>query len=295
MRTFRRRFAIHAVLLILMGLTYVPFAFMINSAFRNNDEMYESFFGLPAALKAVITGTTDEFAARYDETPIETLTKGCVLSWEVLRQYMLNSILVSSVSAVGVVLLGSITAYILSRYRFFGSKVVFALILSTMMIPGVLTLVPSYLLVSKLGLLNTYWVLILPYVATGQVFGIFIFRSFFASLPEDLFESARIDGAGHFATYLNIILPLSMPVLSVVAVMNILATWNNFLWPLVTITNENLHVVSSGLYVMANSQFGANMSTLNAAYMLASIPLLVMFIYATKPFVRGVTSGAIKA
>jgi ABC-type glycerol-3-phosphate transport system permease component len=295
MQSRRDTILIHLALLFLACLVYVPFVFVINSSFRSNEEMYRSFFGIPDALRAIVLGQTDQYEAATDKLPEEVLVRGYSLSWEVLRRYMLNSVFVSGVSAVLVVMLGSMTAYVLSRYNFIGSKVVFALILSTMMIPGVLTLVPSFLLVRKLNLLNTYWVLILPYVAGGQVFGIFVFRSFFGSLPEDLFESARIDGAGHFSIYFNIVLPLSLPVLSVVAVMNILATWNNFLWPLVTISQDRLHVVSSGLYVMASSQTSANLSTMNAAYVLSSIPLLVLFMYATKPFVRGVTSGAIKA
>lgn len=289
------QFVIHAVLGILLVMTFTPLIFTINSSLRSNDELYGDFFALPEGIKAVFLGRQAEYTERMEQTPAETLAKGYVLSWEVLRRYMLNSIFVSSVSAFLVVLFGSMTAYILSRYRFAGSRTVFALILSTMMIPGVLTLVPGYLLVSKLGLLNTYWVLILPYVASGQVFGIFVFKSFFASLPEDLFESARIDGAGHLAIYRNIVLPLSLPVLSVVAVMNILFTWNNFLWPLVTISKDRFQVVSSGLFVMANTQVSANLSTTFASCILVSLPLLVLFVYATKPFVRGVTSGAIKA
>lgn len=287
--------AIHAVLIFLAALTFVPFLFVVNSSFRSNEEMYDSFFGVPGAFKAIITGRQTDILAKTGEPPVKTLTKGYKLGWEVLRRYTLNSIIVSVASAFFVVIVGSATAYALARYRFLGSKVIFAIILSTMMVPGVLTLVPSYLLVRTLGLLDTRWVLILPYVAGGQVFGIFVFRSFFAALPEELFESARIDGAGHLSLYFHIVLPLSMPVLSVVAVMNILATWNNFLWPFITISKDELHVVSSGLYVMASSQVAGNMSTMNAAYVVASIPLLVLFVYATKPFIRGVTSGALKA
>ncbi len=287
--------AIHAVLLSLAALTFLPFVFVVNGSLRSNEEMYDSFFGVPAAFKQIVTGEASEIAIKTGEPPAETLTKGYKLGWQVLRRYTLNSIIVSVATAILVVVVGSATAYALSRYRFFGSKVIFAVILSTMMVPGILTLVPSYLLVRWLGLLDTRWVLILPYLAGGQVFAIFVFRSFFAGLPEELFESARIDGAGHFSIYCNIVMPLSLPVISVVAVMNILATWNNFLWPFVTISEDELQVVSSGLYVMISTQVGQNLSTMHASYVLASIPLLVLFAYATKPFVRGVTTGALKA
>jgi ABC-type glycerol-3-phosphate transport system permease component len=164
-----------------------------------------------------------------------------------------------------------------------------------MMIPGVLTLVPSFLWVKKLGLLNSHWVLILPYMAGGQVFAIFLFKSFFDGLPSELFESARMDGAGHFTLYWNMVLPLSKSVIAVVGIVNILGTWNNFLWPFITNSDAKYHVISSGLYLMHQSNVASNFATMFAAYVLASIPLLVLFLYATKPFMQGVTSGAFKA
>ena len=311
----QRHWHIHLIIIFCAALTLTPFAFVINNAMRSNTEFYHQFFGLPSSLRTLVKASvathnnpTATFAT-VDESddPINVkagdavhyawlrLTKGFRQSWELIRPYMLNSILVSLMTATGVLLLGSVSAYILSRYRFFGSKAIFFYIISTMMFPGVLTLVPSYLLVKQLHLLNSYWVLFLPYMAGGQVFAIFVFKSFFDGLPEDLFESARIDGAGHLQLYWNIVLPLSKPVMSVVMVMNIIGTWNNFLWPFITNTDDRYHVIASGLYVLATSVHAQNMSTLFAAYTIASIPLLIMFTYATKPFIQGVTSGAFKA
>jgi ABC-type glycerol-3-phosphate transport system permease component len=273
----------------------VPLVFVINSSFRSNQEMVRSIFGVPEALTVMIEGDTEQYIERTGRLPSTTLFRGYDLGWQVLGRYMKNSLFVSILSAVGTVMVASLSAYALARYRFIGSKVLFAVILSTMMVPAVLTLVPSFLLVRALGLLDTYWVLILPYVAGGQVFAIFLFRSFFAGLPEELFESARIDGAGHVSIYLSIVLPLSRPIIAVAAIMNILFTWNNFLWPFVTISQDKLHVVASGLYIMSVSTVASNMATMYASYVIASIPLLILFIYATKPFVQGVTSGALKA
>ena len=208
---------------------------------------------------------------------------------------MVNSLFVSIMTAIGVSVLGSTTAYVLARHRFMGRRAVFLVFLATMMFPGVLTLVPSFLLVKNLGLLNTYWAMILPYVAGGQAFAIFVFRSFFAGIPEELFESARIEGAGHLELYLNIVLPLSKPAFSVVIIMTIIGTWNNFLWPFIPNTDGTHHVIASGLYVMANSQHAANVSTMYAAYAISSIPLLILFVYATRPFLDGLTTGALKA
>ena len=307
----KKLIAIHATLLIVASLTLTPFAFMVNNVFRSNTEFYHDFFSVPEAFKGLAETVTDgdgtleieddkgkvsevsrgEAADHY----VSNATRGPRMAWEVIRPYVINSLIVSALTAAGVCMLGSSTAYILARYRFMGSRALFMTFLATMMFPGVLTLVPSFLLVKRMGLLNTYWAMILPYMAGGQVFAIFVFRSFFKGLPEDLFESARIDGAGHLALYFNIVLPLSLPVFSVVIIMNILGTWNNFLWPFITNTDGSHHVIASGLYTMATTQHNQNFATLYAAYAISSIPLLILFVYATKPFIRGMTQGAFKA
>ena len=308
----RQHAAVHAVLVVIAALTLLPFVFMVNNLFRTNAEFYHDFFSVPEAFTGLVRAVTavgdgtveieDDMGQRTRVSRAEAAThylaqsaRGPRQAWQVLRGYMVNSLVVSLITAVGVCLIGSSTAYILARYRFLGSRAVFLLLLATLMFPGVLTLVPSFLLVKAMGLLNTYWAMILPYVAGGQVFAIFVFRSFFKGLPEDLFESARIDGAGHLGLYLNIILPLSKPVFSVVVIMNLLGTWNNFLWPFITNTDGTHHVVASGLYVMANSPYASNFSTLFAAYAISSVPLLIVFVYATRPFIQGVAHGALKA
>lgn len=277
---------IHAILIAILAMTLLPFVFVINNSFRTNSEMNHSFFGLPQAASGLLSTTAET---------LHKLTESYRNAWEVLRPYILNSIFVCAVTAIAVVVLGSFTAYVFSRYKFPGSKALFVVILSFMMIPGVLTLVPSFMWVKQLGLLNSYWVLILPYVAGGQIFAIFVFKGFFDGLPGELFESARLDGAGHFKQYWHLVLPLSKQIVSVVLIVNVLGTWNNFLWPFITNTDAKYHVISSGLYSMSSSQLASNYATMYAAYVLSSIPILILFLYATKPFMSGVTSGAFKA
>jgi ABC-type glycerol-3-phosphate transport system permease component len=173
-------------------------------------------------------------------------TKGYRYAWGVLRPYMLNSLFVSICTMLGVVLVGSVTAYVLARYRFPGHRALFLAIISFMMIPGILTLVPSFLWMKKLGLLNSYWVLILPMTAGGQVMAIFLFKSFFEGLPQELFESARLDGASHFRQYWHIVLPLSKQVMAVVIIVNLLGTWNSFLWPFIVNNNAQYYTVAQG-------------------------------------------------
>jgi len=326
----KRTIAIHAILMVFVVWTLIPFLFVINNSFRTTSELERSFFGLPKSLGRMATFTLYELTGKSDKIVIRTevegdndwgsggqtemktleygdsmrllwqdLTSGYRLSWKDLRPYTLNTFFVCFITVCGVICLGSISAYIFSRYKFPGRSFLFVCVLSVMMIPQVLTLVPSFLLVKKMNLLNSYWVLILPYVAGGQIFAIFLFKSFFDGLPQDLFDAAKIDGAGHFRLYWNVVLPLSKPIISVVAILNVLGTWNNFLWPFVTNTDPKYHVVASGVYVIGKVLEGTdtvtNLPAMYAAYVLSSIPLLILFVYATKPFIQGVSAGAFKA
>lgn len=323
----RRALMLHFVLGLLGVLTLLPYVFLVNNSFRLNTELYRSFFGLPRSVEDLgrvtwykIKGQEDRIVLNVAKEQKEgaaeeptkfvkkrmsynaacsqlfgDITRGYRHAWKQLRPYTINTILVCAVTVLGVLLLGSISGYVFSRYRFPGRNVLFVVILSIIMIPPVLTLVPSFLVVKQMGLLNSYWVLVLPYIAGGQIFAIFLFKGFFDGLPEELFESARLDGAGYLAIYRHIVLPLSGQVIAVVSVMTILGTWNNFLWPLVTNTDAHYHVITSGLYLMAQGQTSQNFSAMMAGYVLASIPLLILFVYATKPFMQGVTSGAFKA
>jgi ABC-type glycerol-3-phosphate transport system permease component len=322
---------IHLALIAIAAVTLLPFVFVVNNSFRRTSEQYHSFFGPPAAVTNLVRFTWFKLTAQPEriqiriipeptkgkpqpargaDLPLSTvsyfdgikdclqqLTRGFTYAWGIFRPYMLNSLLVSISSAAGVVLVASISAYVFSRYRFPGQKLLFLVILSFMMIPGVLTLVPSFLWVKKLGLINSYWVLILPYIAGGQIIAIFLFKGFFDGLPNELFESARLDGAGHFAQYWHIVLPLSKQIIAVIVIVSILGTWNNFLWPQIANGDSTYAVVSTGLFLMNQTQAAgaADKSTMFAAYVISAIPLLILFVYATKPFMTGVTSGAFKA
>jgi ABC-type glycerol-3-phosphate transport system permease component len=210
-----------------------------------------------------------------------------------LRIYFLNSVVVTSASVAGIIVVSSLAAFAFARYSFVGKATLFYAIISMLMVPAVLTLVPRFVWIKRLGLLNTHWALVLPYIAGGQVFAIYLMRSFFASLPQELFDSAEVDGAGMFQTFLLIALPLCKPVVSIIAVMNALSTWNDFIWPLVTLFDNSKRTVTVGLQYF-QGQYHTNYGPLFAGYIIASVPLLVLFAFAMRPFVAGLTSGAIK-
>lgn len=214
-------------------------------------------------------------------------------AWTAINRYMLNSIIVSGVSCLGVLLLATLSAYVFARYSFPGKEILFYLIIGLLMIPAILTLIPQYILVRDLHLLNTRWALILPYISGGQVFGIFLLRSFFASLPEELFEAARVDGANDLTMLLRLVLPLSWSILATLAIFQILATWNDLIWPAVVIDDDALKTVVTGIWSFSQ-QYSTDYGPLMAGYALASLPLLLLFAVASRYFVAGLTSGALK-
>ncbi|MBV7329201.1 carbohydrate ABC transporter permease [Chloroflexi bacterium TSY] len=273
-RTLRHDFPIHIILGVLAIFTFLPYVFLLVTSFRPTVEFMHQFWGVP---------WQPELANYRD-------------AWSIVGKYMLNSLIVSGVSMVGVLGIASISAFVFARFNFPGREFLFLMILALLMIPSVLTLVPAFLLVKDLGLINTYWALILPYIAGGQIFAIFILRSFIASLPEELFEAARLDGATTFQIFARIALPLSKPMLITVAIMNVLSTWNDYIWPLVTIPNDSLWTISVGIVSFGSAYSGLQQwGPMFAGYVIASIPLIVLFTFTMQYFIEGLTSGALKA
>lgn len=212
---------------------------------------------------------------------------------QMVIHYVFNSIIVSGVTCLGVLLVSSLTAYVFARFAFPGKGFLYQAILILLMIPPILTLVPSFLLAQSLGLLNTWGALILPWIAAGQAFAIFVLRTFYEHMPEEVFEAARIDGASELAVFFRIAVPLSKPILGVVAVLNVLATWNNYAWPLVVIQSDNLLPLVNGLSSFRNAYYTL-WGPLMAGYVIGSIPLIILFAFTSKLFVEGLSSGALK-
>lgn len=266
-----KRWLTHSVLIALLVLTFYPFIFMFLTSFKSVGQFYRNFWSVSLPL--------------HWENYID--------AWWGVKNYILNSIIVSGLSLSGVLVLGTLTSYVFVRFSFRGRTFLFYSVLCLLMIPGVLTLVPSYMIVKKLGLLNTHWVLILPYISGGQVFAIFILSSFFETIPKDLFDAATIDGAKEYKILWHLVVPLSKPILGVVAIMNLLWTWNEFMWPFVTLNDARTFVLPVGLLTYFG-QYGANYGVMFAGYAIASIPLLLLFAFTARTFMRGISSGALK-
>lgn len=211
-----------------------------------------------------------------------------------VQRYILNTMFVAVVGITGLLFIASISAYTFARLKFPGKEFLYMVVISLMMVPGVLTLVPNYMIYKSLGLLNTYMVLILPMIVTGPVFGTFLLRAFFSSIPEDIFESARLDGAKEFVVFYRISLPLSMPILGTLTIMQVNGVWNSYLWPMITIQKNELLPISAGLITRFSSQYANNYPLSFTGYMIASVPLLLLFIFANRYYIEGLTTSAIK-
>lgn len=259
------------IMAFVVGMFY-PLMFMLLSIGKTNGELSINFFGLP------------------NNFQWENVVRG----WNAVTPYIVNSLLVSGITVVGVVILAVLSAYAFARFDFPGKTILYYLVFSLMMIPGVLTFVPQFLIARDLGILNTRWALILPYIAGGQVGAIFMMRIYFANLPQELIDAARVDGAGELRILYRIVVPLSLPIIMVIVVQNILGTWNDYLWPLVTIgLNDGIRTVAIGLAFLPTEHhvpYGAMM----AGYAVSAIPMLILFVFTMRYFIEGLTSGAMK-
>lgn len=261
-----------ASLVVITVLSFLTIALMIFLSLKDNGQIYGRFWSLP------------------DPVRWENYRDG----WTTMRRYVFNSLLYSLASVVGVVFLSSLSGYVFARHRFPGKEILYVGILALLMVPGVLTLIPAFVLVRDLGLLNTPWALILPWTAGGQIFGILLCRSFFATLPQELFDAAKVDGASDFEQYRRIALPLSWPILVTLSIMHLVSTYNDFIWPLLTISDQDIQVVTVGLTQFRNEFGTVNWGPRMAAYAVSSLPLVVLFAFGMRYYVRGLTSGAVK-
>ena len=260
-----------AVIMMLFGiLMIVPVIWMVSTAFKTEAQIWQHNW-IP-----------DPFTLENFETVVERIP--------VFRMLM-NSFIVSITATLGQLLTATLAAYAFARINFFGRNVLFMMFLGTMMIPGTVIIIPLYLIVDSLGLINTYGGLIIPSLVS--IFAIFLLRQFFFTIPRDLDESAYIDGASRFRILFQIIVPLSKPAYAALFIFSFMAVWNDFLWPLLVTTGESMRPIQVGLAYFQmgfTMDFGATM----AASFIASAPIIIVFLFANKYFVEGITLTGIK-
>jgi multiple sugar transport system permease protein len=208
-----------------------------------------------------------------------------------IGRYYLNSIFVAGTTTAGYLFFSSLTGYAFAKGRFYGKTALFILLLSTMMIPFEVRMIPLYFLMRDLHLDNTLAALILPFI-TGP-FGIFLMRQYIVTIPDDLVDAARVDGANEFTIYWRIVIPLCGPVLAALAILTALWRWNDVLWPLLVITNRNLYTVTLGLAIAGRTQ-GIFTGVALASAALAILPIIIWYLLLQRYIIRGITLTGLK-
>ena len=257
----------YAILIIL------PLINMFISSFKSSREIFLAPYSLPETLR------------------IENYIK----VWGTGRfgRYFFNSVIVTGISISLTLLFGSMAAFGIARYRYKLSMLIFLVFLSGIMLPLKAAIIPLFLLLKKMGLLNTLLSLILVYTAMSLPSTVFILSGFMRGLPWDLDDAARIDGCNDFQIYWRIILPLTRQALVIVTIYNAIPVWNDFFFPLVFIQNDNLKTLPLGMTVFFG-QYQTDWGLLFSALSIAILPMIFLYILLSKQFVQGLTAGAIK-
>lgn len=258
------------VLTFLLILTLIPLILLFFLSTKDHLDILIHFWEIPKTIK------WDNFINAY----------------EAVKNSIGNSLYVCFLTLLGSLTLGSLSGYVFARHQFPLKNTLYMMALAVMMIPGILTIVPLYGLIVKLHLTHTYWGLILPYIAGTQLFGILICRAFFETLPEELFEAARIDGGSEFYLYSRIALPLSIPILITIGIITFLSVYNDYLWPLIVLdeSQRTFTIAAVNLTNAGRPDIGLSFG----GYILGSIPTIFILLVGMKYYVQGMLSGSIK-
>jgi multiple sugar transport system permease protein len=206
-------------------------------------------------------------------------------------RWILNSTIVSVVTTLGTLIVCSLAAYVFARKEFIGKDLVYTLILSTLMIPSSLLLIPSFLVIARLGLVDTYPGLILP--SLGGPIGVFMLRQFIQTISVELDQAAKIDGCSDFGIYWRIILPLTKPALATLATVTATWSWNALIWPLVVVRSKEMVTLPLGI-AMFQAYYQTNWGLLTAGGFLSVAPLIIIFLFFQRYFIQGLTAGGLK-
>ncbi len=295
------RLALHAVLALVAMAFVTPLLWMAATALRPADQTLDPTVGLLPRIEAESAdGSMQPLSPANPHYwsgvagVVADNTRGVLDSpTHDFPLYMQNSLKVALLSVLGMVLSSAVVAYGLSRIEWRGRTAVFIIVLATMMMPFTVIMAPQYLLFRQLGWIGTFRPLWAP-AWFGGAFSIFLLRQFFMGIPRDLDEAARIDGCGHWRTFWLVIMPLSRPALAVVALFQFMGVWNDFAGPLVFLNHERMYTVALGLQMYQNQHGGVPWNLVMTASLLATLPVLVVFLLAQKSIVEGVATQGLK-
>jgi ABC-type glycerol-3-phosphate transport system permease component len=266
-----------SILLLLLAFSFVPVIMMVTMSLKDSLTIFGDFWA----------------------PPIPPIWSNYSVALLKLMPSTVRTLYISIISVLGITLFSCLAAYAFARLKFFGKELLFFLVVFIFLVPGVLTLTPSFILANQLNMRNSLEGLIVFYIAGGQVFAIFLLRAFFQSQPEEIFEAARIDGATEWRMIWSIAVPLATPILITLAILNFLSIYNDFLWPLLMLPSTELHTLTIALQAFnpPNERLPGRpeLGIITAAYVFASLPILAVFTFGMKYYIEGLTSGAIKS
>ncbi|MCD6545346.1 MAG: carbohydrate ABC transporter permease [Thermotogae bacterium] len=264
---------VYLVLLVYCLMIFTPFSMIFFNSFKSLREIFLKPFSLPSSFSF----------------------KNYSLAWEKanLGVAYMNSFIVTSVSVVSILLVSSLIAYALSRYSFPLRRFIYLLIISGLALPARLAIIPIYTMMRELHLTNSLLGLIVIYTATGIPFSVFLLKHFMDMVPKEIEESALIDGATPWKIFSRIILPLSRPALVVVVIVNFVAVWNDFFYPLILINDRNKETIPLAITVFFG-EFSQQWHLISTALWIAVFPIIIIFFALSRYFISGITQGAIK-
>lgn len=271
------RVLLYLVLIVGAFISIFPYLMVVFTSLKTPQQLNSASPWLPP-----VPGTLDNYRKLFDGT-ISNLT---------FSEYLWHTVVFSAVLTVGQLVFTTFAAYAFARMRFAGREALFWAYLATMMVPNVVTMIPLYLIMQKLGWIDTWFGLLAPYIL-GSPYGIFLMRQFFRGLPTDLEDAARIDGAGPLAILLRVMVPLSKPVLGTLTILTVVFSWHNFLWPLIITSEDSTRLVTVGIASLQGN-LGADYNLMMAASFVALVPLIVIFLLFQRTIVRSIVLTGLK-
>ncbi|MGF9857961.1 carbohydrate ABC transporter permease [Priestia endophytica] len=269
---YRSATFVYAGLIFYFLIIAYPLLWMVMSSFKSTEEIFTNSWSLPETW----------------------LVENYVAAWESgISSYFLNSVIVTGLSCILTVFVSALGAYGLSRFEFKGKTFILVICLGGLMLSPQVSLIPLYNIIQKLGLYNTHWALILPYVAYRIPLTILLIRAYFLSIPKELEEAARLDGCTSIGILFRIFIPMSVPILLTTTILTAYYTWNEFMFAIIFIDDDSLRTIPAGLMQFRDA-LQTDWGVLLAGLTISAAPIVILFLFMQKYFIRGIASGSVK-
>lgn len=271
--TTLRKILLYVALAIAAATFIVPLYWVFSSAVKDNSAIYQyppNWFPWPPVL--------ENFGEAWRAAPF--------------NHFLVNSLIVTSIGASLKLMNATFTAYAFSHLRFPLKNLLFLFMLGSLMVPNNVTLIVNYITIANLNWINTYMGLILP--SSGSIFGMFLLRQYMMTLPKEINEAAKVDGAGHLRMLFQVVLPMCKPMLVTVGVIAVVDMWNDFIWPLIVTNTVEMRTLPIGLLYLRSTEGYTNWGAIMAGTVIVALPMLILFLFTQRHIARGLTAGAVK-